>query len=186
MRVRQAQRSLPRKRVQLTRIHVGADTRPNFRSMVSSLNFLPPSMVPPKAHTPPLERHTSRSSAITPRDRSPVKSDRSSIRSPSKSPRSLMPTSPTQSVRSLHRETESAKPEELLGPTLQATGKENDPRAPERRLSVRLKRAALSPKPRLLTGDVEKEKEKEQEKEKEAEKGGESPLVAAALESTGW
>lgn len=141
--------------------------------MVTSFGFLPPA-----PHTPPLERRTSRSSARS-------AASAASERSPVKSIAGHGSPSPTRSVRSLRRvasgeggdkaETPTSTP--LLAPT---------PVAPERRLSVRLKRAALSPKPRPLTGEPGEPGEPEAEKE-DGGKGARSPrLVAAALESVGW
>ncbi|BEI83160.1 hypothetical protein CcaverHIS002_0310280 [Cutaneotrichosporon cavernicola] len=89
---------------------------------------------------------------------------------------------PTRSVRSLRRvasgenkpiDKETPKATPLLSPT---------PVPPERRLSVRLKRAALSPRPRPLTGEADSKGE--WDGKNEVEDGPQ--LVTAALESVGW
>ncbi|BEJ13706.1 hypothetical protein CspHIS471_0308800 [Cutaneotrichosporon sp. HIS471] len=148
---------------------------PNLRNMASTFGFLPNKPYTP----PPLERRTSRSSAKSPGS---VGSAPSRERSPVKSIASNASQSPTRSVRSLRRvasgenkpiDKETPKATPLLSPT---------PIAPERRLSVRLKRAALSPRPRPLTGEADKEGEWDGKNEVE-----DSPqLVSAALESVGW
>ncbi|CAK9780590.1 hypothetical protein CC85DRAFT_329195 [Cutaneotrichosporon oleaginosum] len=165
---------------------------PNLRSMVSSMGFLP---TPVKPHTPPpLERRSSRSSTKS----AASATSTSRERSPAKSPMSNGSHSPTRSVRSLRRvassegkacekaseKTDTATSIPLLSPT---------PIAPERRLSVRLKRAALSPRPRPLTGEVKKEDGKEEghrddgEEKNDRKEAHDSPrLVTATLESVGW
>lgn len=159
-----------------------ADDRQNLRTMLPTFGFgLPTSTTPSKPKTPPpLERRTSRSSA---RDRSPIKAaSPNSLPSPGKSPlemegrREADDTPPARTLRG----TNSVSPQPAQG-------------QPERRLSVRLKRAALSPKPRLLTGEGEaKDKDKDKDGEEDG-KGGprsaasDSPrLVTATLESVGW